>query len=437
MSDPVRAAAKELLDVMDALVPQPGNAPSSLPLAVNGLEAMEKLRKALDGSDVQLCDHRACKNLATYHVTGLTFGVHCCDEHLSEAQRITVADGFSATERLPVHDGPRDKPLCGRCAGVGRIVPRTGEPPTPEELASYTTMPCPDCFDPTTSDELYPVERWERERGLPTAYGGCRCECHTMPGVSHVVACCWEGYEDPLSADLGRPRPTMKAEPCSNDAEHAPHIVGYLGDVTVIWCKGAGELAWREGEPPPVYQDGEWKSAAETQRRLSRLTAHTFDDPVTLKPGDTLTMTETFTSGGHVPPHAGAHFKDLRITEGAGYEAPDDGPPCNGNCVPVTGPADARCPKHGNPEWSWERPDKPRCLAVWGASRPLPPNVPDDEHSATRCVSVVHPENTHCTWPKGVQRRYIEGEDVILVPDPLQQRWESPELRAFFARASS
>lgn len=26
---------------------------------------------------------------------------------------------------------------------------------------------------------------------LPTAYGGCTCDCHDAPGVMHVMACCY------------------------------------------------------------------------------------------------------------------------------------------------------------------------------------------------------------------------------------------------------
>lgn len=27
-------------------------------------------------------------------------------------------------------------------------------------------------------------------KGCPPAYNGCRCSCHRVPGILHVVACC-------------------------------------------------------------------------------------------------------------------------------------------------------------------------------------------------------------------------------------------------------
>jgi hypothetical protein len=43
---------------------------------------------------------------------------------------------------------------CFRCGGARRIVPRTGEPPTAEELAELTTMPCPECSDPVLTPRI-------------------------------------------------------------------------------------------------------------------------------------------------------------------------------------------------------------------------------------------------------------------------------------------
>jgi hypothetical protein len=43
---------------------------------------------------------------------------------------------------------------CNRCGGARRIVPRTGEPPTAEELAELTTMPCPECSDPVLTPRI-------------------------------------------------------------------------------------------------------------------------------------------------------------------------------------------------------------------------------------------------------------------------------------------
>ncbi len=30
---------------------------------------------------------------------------------------------------------------------------------------------------------------------VPPAYNGCTCCCHRMPGVKHVMACCWPTLE--------------------------------------------------------------------------------------------------------------------------------------------------------------------------------------------------------------------------------------------------
>ena len=37
--------------------------------------------------------------------------------------------------------------------------------------------------------EDYILDR--EDYGLPTAHGGCNCECHRWPGVSHVAPCCY------------------------------------------------------------------------------------------------------------------------------------------------------------------------------------------------------------------------------------------------------
>lgn len=35
-----------------------------------------------------------------------------------------------------------------------------------------------------------------REGSTPPAYGGCKCACHRIPGMKHVVACCHPSKED-------------------------------------------------------------------------------------------------------------------------------------------------------------------------------------------------------------------------------------------------
>ena len=51
-----------------------------------------------------------------------------------------------------------------------------------------------------------------RLRSLPPAYGGCRCSCHRIAGMLHVMACCHPTKDDEdlerllLDADLRRLR---------------------------------------------------------------------------------------------------------------------------------------------------------------------------------------------------------------------------------------
>lgn len=76
------------------------------------------------------------------------------------------------------------------------------------------------------------------------------------------------------------------------------------------------------------------------------------------------------------------------------------------------------------PDVRLKRPFGPRCPYVWGASAPLGPSADDTTLGPTRCVMVLHPTTIEHVWPEGCRRRYIEHEDVVLVPDPLADRWK-------------
>lgn len=249
-------------------------------------------------------------------------------------------------------------PACTRCKDTQRLVPRTGQPPTPDEMLTLTTTPCPDCSPfaakraagegvewgngertgihprphshgdpslactdphcrhvgekfrhpqncPSDLTEACPSDvEWrsgtkedphvilpscngncmlpdgpadaacprhgiaaaiiatEGEGYLPPRYGNCPCDCHVTPGMKHAIACCDPSWDDDPVLGRWRPPPTMKAEPCSNDREHAPHVVGWIKPATtdgepgvVSWCKGAGAMQWRGPGSLSVPQD--------------------------------------------------------------------------------------------------------------------------------------------------------------------------------------
>lgn len=51
---------------------------------------------------------------------------------------------------------------------------------------------CPKCGNGylSTTDHMCPMEPISSFH-LPEAYNGCQCDCHRVPGVMHVVACCY------------------------------------------------------------------------------------------------------------------------------------------------------------------------------------------------------------------------------------------------------
>jgi hypothetical protein len=41
------------------------------------------------------------------------------------------------------------------------------------------------------TDENVSILSFEDVASLPMAFGGCTCDCHRIPGVLHVMACCY------------------------------------------------------------------------------------------------------------------------------------------------------------------------------------------------------------------------------------------------------
>lgn len=37
---------------------------------------------------------------------------------------------------------------------------------------------------------------------LPPAYNGCKCPCHTTPGIKHIRACCGPKAQSPSDAEI-------------------------------------------------------------------------------------------------------------------------------------------------------------------------------------------------------------------------------------------
>ena len=64
-----------------------------------------------------------------------------------------------------------------------------------------------------------------------------------------------------------------------------------------------------------------------------------------------------------------------------------------------------------------------RCPYVWGSSEPCRFDR-NDEYGETRCVLEEHGPEVEHDWPLGVVRRYIMGEDVVLVPDERKDAWK-------------
>lgn len=67
---------------------------------------------------------------------------------------------------------------------------------------------------------------------------------------------------------------------------------------------------------------------------------------------------------------------------------------------------------------------KRRCPAIWGANLDDWPGLADDSmvNNVTRCLSERDHEGLH-DWHMATVRRYVNGEDVVLVDDPRDARW--------------
>ena len=71
---------------------------------------------------------------------------------------ITIGMQYERAKRLMIVDDPDS---CPKCHGAQRIVPRTGLPPTEEEMTTLTTMPCDMCHNAWTyrDEEITSVPR--------------------------------------------------------------------------------------------------------------------------------------------------------------------------------------------------------------------------------------------------------------------------------------
>ena len=106
---------------------------------------------------------------------------------------ITIGMQYERAKRLMIVDDPKD---CPKCHGAQRIVPRTGLPPTPDEMTTLTTMPCDQCNNGWVKRD-WPVE--ERPPSVPRCVV-CSRFVYEGAGLRHIVddtpACVPDIFED-------------------------------------------------------------------------------------------------------------------------------------------------------------------------------------------------------------------------------------------------
>lgn len=95
--------------------------------------------------------------------------------------------------------------------------------------------------------------------GLPLAHGGCTCECHVMPGVKHVAACCF-----PMSGEKmppWSPLPPKPAEGESRRRDDSPGTLEHaLDEATSAFGTGFWEFKERDHMADAVRKS-EWLAA--------------------------------------------------------------------------------------------------------------------------------------------------------------------------------
>lgn len=94
----------------------------------------------------------------------------------------------------------------------------------------------------------------------PQAYGGCTCQCHRVPGVKHVVACCYPSSglitpEGELAIlDVIQKNGTAIREAIEDGSPPVPEEIDYEvtvaeGKYTYQRLRGGGQRCLRYGEP--------------------------------------------------------------------------------------------------------------------------------------------------------------------------------------------